>query len=128
MSLIILLCAGRSSTILKYSPYNKKWFVTMFRRWRQSAGNQKCDDKAFTNSSELTLDSSETLCKNSLTSTKTRTVKLISVPTHRKPLTDLEFGYYLAGLIEGDGSHSRSSGADGGTNSYCFLRVRCFFS
>jgi hypothetical protein len=81
----------------------------MFRRWRQSAGNQNCEDKAFTDSHELILDSSETLCKNSLTSTKARTVKLISVhvPTHRKPLTDLEFGYYLAGLIEGDGSFQK---------------------
>jgi hypothetical protein len=82
----------------------------MFRRWRQSAGNQKCEDKAFTDSHELLLGSSETLCKNSLTPPpRGGTVKLIPVhvPTHRKPLTDLEFGYYLAGLIEGDGSFQK---------------------
>lgn len=33
-------------------------------------------------------------------------VKLVSehVPTHLKPQTDEEFGHYLAGLIDGDGS------------------------
>ncbi len=33
-------------------------------------------------------------------------IKLISnhVPTHTKPLTDEDFGHYLAGLIDGDGS------------------------
>jgi len=32
-------------------------------------------------------------------------LRLISdhVPTHRKPVTDEQFGEYLAGLIEGDG-------------------------
>lgn len=35
-------------------------------------------------------------------------IKLISehVPTHSKPITDEEFGHYLAGLIDGDGSFS----------------------
>jgi hypothetical protein len=107
MSFLILSCAGKSSTILKYSPCkaNKKWFVTMFRKWRQSAGNQKYKEKAFTFSSKSTLGSSETLCKNFLTKESGTIVKTISVhvPTHKKPLTDSEFGYYLAGLIEGDG-------------------------
>jgi hypothetical protein len=31
------------------------------------------------------------------------------VPTHRKPLTDKEFGYYLAGLIDGDGCFTEKS-------------------
>ena len=33
-------------------------------------------------------------------------IKLISahVPKHLKPVTDDEFGHYLAGLIDGDGS------------------------
>lgn len=31
------------------------------------------------------------------------------VPTHRKPLTNEEFGYYLAGLIDGDGCFTEKS-------------------
>ena len=36
-------------------------------------------------------------------------IKLISVhvPKHLKPVTDVEFGHYLAGLIDGDGSFSK---------------------
>ena len=38
-------------------------------------------------------------------------IKLISahVPKHLKPVTDDEFGHYLAGLIDGDGSFSKYS-------------------
>jgi len=38
-------------------------------------------------------------------------VKLISdhIPKHQKPLNDTEFGYYLAGLIDGDGHFNASS-------------------
>nr|YP_010697886.1 LAGLIDADG homing endonuclease [Fuscoporia viticola]WCF76847.1 LAGLIDADG homing endonuclease [Fuscoporia viticola] len=32
----------------------------------------------------------------------------IHVPTHLKPTTDTEFGYYLAGLIDGDGHFSKT--------------------
>lgn len=32
----------------------------------------------------------------------------IHVPTHRKPITDIEFGHYLAGLIDGDGHFSKT--------------------
>ena len=47
--------------------------------------------------------SSETLRNNS-------NIKNISihVPTHLKPLNDNQFGYYLAGLIDGDGHFSKS--------------------
>jgi hypothetical protein len=38
-------------------------------------------------------------------------IKLISehIPTHLRPLTDNQFGQYLAGLIDGDGGFSRYS-------------------
>jgi LAGLIDADG-like domain len=38
-------------------------------------------------------------------------IKLISehVPTHLRPLTDDQFGHYLAGLMDGDGSFSSYS-------------------
>ena len=38
-------------------------------------------------------------------------IKLVSVhePKHLKPVNDIEFGHYLAGLIDGDGSFSKYS-------------------
>lgn len=42
-------------------------------------------------------------------SNSSENIKLISnhVPTHTKPLSDEDFGHYLAGLIDGDGCFSR---------------------
>lgn len=59
--------------------------------------------------SELT-GSSETVRKNSSLS--------VHCPQHSPPITDEEFGYYLAGLIEGDGSIVISKG-----KAYIFI---CF--
>ena len=63
--------------------------VTMLKQGSQSAGNFVL---------LLCKSTSETLRDNS-------NIKKISVhvPTHLKPLTDSDFGFYLAGLIEGDG-------------------------
>lgn len=52
-------------------------------------------------------------CSNNRTSETLRdktTVKQISVhiPTHLKPITDTDFGHYLAGLIDGDGHFSKT--------------------
>ena len=64
----------------------------------QSAGNNISVIKT----SETTHKSIESISKQSLNS---ENIKLISeyIPTHKKPLTDEEFGHYLAGLIDSDG-------------------------
>lgn len=89
---------------LKYSP--SIWFVTKLSSGRKSAGNPLDSDKALTDNESLPIrESLETLCKNSTETTG----KFISVhtPIHTRPLTEKEFGYYLAGLIEGDGSFQK---------------------
>lgn len=103
ISFTILPYANRSPMRLKYSPYI--WFVTKLSTGRKSAGNPLDSDKALTDNESLPIrESLETWCKNS-----TAVSKLISVhpPIHMKPLTEKEFGYYLAGLIEGDGSFQK---------------------
>lgn len=44
-----------------------------------------------------------------LSTLKTCSRVKLHVPKHRKPLTDKEFGYYLAGLIDGDGCFTAKS-------------------
>ena len=46
---------------------------------------------------------------NLLSTLKTCSRVKLHVPKHRKPLTDKEFGYYLAGLIDGDGCFTAKS-------------------
>lgn len=79
----------------------KKLKRTLMIHWRRSksAGNQRQQRKFAS-----LVGTSETLRNE----TDTEKVKLISehVPTHLKPLNDIEFGHYLAGLIDGDGHFS----------------------
>jgi len=88
----------------------------MLRPWGLSAGNRHYGISAFTGGGitteeaggaqhrENNPDSSEATSGTPGTSEPTH-LKGISehVPTHRKP-SDMEFGYYLAGLIESEGS------------------------
>jgi len=69
--------------------------VKKLKQWSQSAGN-------FILLFSLDKSTSETLSNKS-------EIKHISihVPTHLKPVTDYEFGHYLAGLIDGDGHFSK---------------------
>jgi hypothetical protein len=125
---LILLYAGITYSIF----YIQKWFNYPIRSFiftnmvtilnlGQSAGNNS-----------LLIGPSETICKNiegsdpSIEVSNNNTfldklaqsevnnsenIKLISnhVPTHTKPLTDEDFGHYLAGLIDGDGSFGKRS-------------------
>ena len=52
--------------------------------------------------------SSETLRNKTKKLIKNVSVPTEHVPTHLKPTTDTEFGYYLAGLIDGDGHFSNT--------------------
>ena len=72
--------------------------VTTHAWYSQSAGNRSCKKEIpLTDCKKNGLaGSSETVRKNSSLS--------VHCPQHSRPTTDKEFGYYLAGLVEGDGS------------------------
>nr|YP_010833262.1 LAGLIDADG endonuclease [Agaricus bitorquis]WFG54009.1 LAGLIDADG endonuclease [Agaricus bitorquis] len=92
---VTLLFAGTTSLFsLKYSILND--IVIKFKQWSLSAGNPL----------RLKGGTSETL-RNEIVS-NTENIKAISVHNskHLRPLSDNQFGHYLAGLIEGDGHFS----------------------
>ena len=96
------LCAGITSLSFKYSNcLITKVIVTKLKQRSQSAGNFAYF------SSEST---SETLRDKSVLPNTGKKVS-VHVPIHSKPLSDNDFGHYLAGLIDGDGHFSRRSGA-----------------
>ncbi|BDI12835.1 hypothetical protein, partial (mitochondrion) [Phanerochaete sordida] len=98
MSFIMWLCAGITSLIFKYSNcLMTKVIVTKLKKRSQSAGNFAY----FSNES-----TSETLCYKSVLPNIGKKVS-VHVPIHSKPLTDNDFGHYLAGLIDGDGHFSK---------------------
>lgn len=85
--------------------------VTIHAWYSQSAGNRsRKKEFPLTNCKKEITGSSETVRKNSSLS--------MHCPQHSRPTTDKEFGYYLAGLIEGDGSIVISKG-----KAYLFI---CF--
>ena len=88
----ILLCAGNScmSSPLVFITLGKI-YLKKFNLPGQSAGNFSISTKA-TASTKNTYNSFNSLPKISE-----------HVPKHNSNLTDQEFGYFLAGLIEGDG-------------------------
>ena len=88
----ILLCAGNSciSSPLVFMTLGKI-YLKKFKLPGQSAGNFILSTKA-TASTKNTYNSFSSLPKISE-----------HVPKHNSNLTDQEFGYFLAGLIEGDG-------------------------
>jgi LAGLIDADG endonuclease len=91
---LTLLFAGTTSIFsLKYSIFNDT--VKKFKQGSKSAGNLF-----------LKKGTSETLRNGTVVSIQN--VKLISVhvPRHLKPVSEDQFGHYLAGLIDGDGHFS----------------------
>ncbi|CAI2176290.1 13819_t:CDS:1 [Funneliformis geosporum] len=76
--------------------------------------HNQADQKKFTRTESIhnkgeqnNLTKTESIEKiNNQEADQNRQLKIISVhvPRHRKPLTDAEFGYYLAGLIDGKGT------------------------
>ena len=94
ISLLTLLYAGITYlNSLKYSMLNHT--VKIFKIISKSAGNFLWK-----------IGTSETLRNE--TTVNTEIVKAISIhiPKHLKPANDIEFGHYLAGLIDGDGHFS----------------------
>ena len=90
LGFLILLFAGTTLWTWNYSLFNDT--VKKFQVQSISAGN-------------FNKGSSETLRNNS-----NEKIKKISihVPTHLKPLNNDQFGYYLAGLIDGDGHFTKN--------------------
>lgn len=91
---LTLLFAGTTSIFsLKYSILNDT--VKMFKQWSKSAGNLK-----------LKKGTSETLRNGTVVNIENVKQISIHVPRHLKPVSEDQFGHYLAGLIEGDGHFS----------------------
>ena len=98
VGLLTLLYAGTSSLYSsKYSSLNGT--VKKLEQWRKSAGNFFLYIKNGT---------SETLRDGVVVNLEN--VKRVSdhVPKHLKPLNNEQLGYYLAGLIDGDGHFSKA--------------------
>ena len=95
-----LLFAGKASLVVLNTPFNI-YTVKKLKRWSQSAGNQF-------NLSVVELRTSETLRNEIVNTVFFEQIKPISVhvPKHLKPISDEQFGHYLAGLIDGDGHFS----------------------
>jgi len=95
------LCAGITSLSFKYSNYFKVIVIKLKQR-SQSAGN-------FINNSHKLINkkTSETLRYKSTESEYIHKIS-IHVPKHLKPRYDIDFGNYLAGLIDGDGHFSKA--------------------
>lgn len=95
-----MLYAGTTCLLgFKYSILND--IVKKLKLKSLSAGNQRHESSL--------VGTSETLCNETVeTSTSTENIKPISihVPTHLKPVSEEQFGHYLAGLIDGDGHFS----------------------
>jgi Cytochrome C and Quinol oxidase polypeptide I/LAGLIDADG endonuclease len=97
IGLLTLLYAGTASLFsFKYFILNDT--VKKLKRGSQSAGNLEFKVNG----------TSETLRNETVVNTIAEQVKEISVhvPKHLKPLTNEQFGHYLAGLIDGDGHFS----------------------
>ena len=86
----ILLCAG-NSCISSPLAFNSLGKIYLHSQSGQSAGN-------FTQSTKATASA-----KNTYTHYKNLPKISEHVPLHKSNLSDTDFGYFLAGLIEGDG-------------------------
>ena len=77
---------------------NKRMELSLLELKNKSDGSNKCSSNT-----SLYESTSETLRDKSV-------IKNISVhvPTHLKPISDTDFGHYLAGLIDGDGYFSNT--------------------
>lgn len=101
-----MLYAGTSSLYSsKYSFLNV--IVKKLEQRRKSAGNISGGYVAIENGTSETLRNGVVVVK---ASSQAENVKRVSdhVPKHLKPINDEQLGYYLAGLIDGDGHFSKA--------------------
>lgn len=95
------LFAGITSLSFKYSNYFKVIVIKLKQRSR-SAGNFIKFNKLI-----IRKRTSETIRYKSTESVNIKKIS-IHVPKHFKPISDFDFGHYLAGLIDGDGHFSKA--------------------
>ena len=91
------------SSSFKYYVYRLAWLgahekVKKLKQWNKSAGNFFFKENW----------TSETLCNETVVYTKAKPVEQVQpisvhTPKHLKPVTDEQFGHYLAGFIDGNG-------------------------
>ena len=107
-----MLYAGTTSIYsFKYSPsalYIKVATskVKKLKQWSISAGNNYFNSISNTLLITHNIGTSETLRSETIVNTETVKNISIHVPTHKKPVNDIQLGHYLAGLIDGDGHFS----------------------
>ena len=108
----MLLYAGITSFSFKYLKFSQI-LVTILKQRSQSAGNFVSYLKLVKNNLFYLTNfnkyksSSETLRNKSELPNSCKKVS-VHEPIQSKPLTDNEFGHYLAGLIDGDGHFSKT--------------------
>jgi len=98
------LCAGITSLSFKYS-HCFKVIVIKLKQRSQFAGN--FINICLLKETLYNKKTSETLRYKSTESEDIHTIS-IHVPKHLKPRQDIDFGHYLAGLIDGDGHFSKA--------------------
>ncbi len=86
IGLLTLLYAGTTS-IFKY--FTLIGIVIILKQWSLSAGN-------------ILNRTSETLRSETVNTEKVNSIS-VHVPTHLKPVSNSQFGHYLAGIIDGNG-------------------------
>ena len=102
MSLLTLLYAGTAFIrSFKYSIF----IVKKLKRWSKLAGNKFRNSIDKFRTSE-TLCNEIIVCKNIIETEKVNSLS-VHVPTHLRPVNNIQLGYYLAGLIDGDGHFSK---------------------
>jgi hypothetical protein len=126
---LIWLYAGNTYLLILNTPFlvlmitlckNKiKFIVTKLKFLSQSAGNFIFFNKYYAplsakrkqapqiNFINLNKSSSETLRHKFIESERLKKIS-IHIPKHLKPTNDIDLGYYLAGLIDGDGHFSKA--------------------
>jgi hypothetical protein len=106
ISFLILLFAGNTYSIftILWQYYYSIRYILIYANivTKLSQGQSAGNNTSVINTSETTHKSIESISELSVNS---ENIKLITehILTHWKPLTDEEFGHYLAGLIDGDG-------------------------
>ena len=96
ISFLTLLYAGTTSIFsFKYFILNDT--VKKLKQWSKSTAG---------NIFNIKNETSETLCNETVVNTENVKSISVHVPEHLKPVSDDQFGHYLAGLIDGDGHFS----------------------
>ena len=98
-----MLYAGTTSIhSFKYFVLNNK--VKKLKPWSLSAGNFFIPTRISTR--KIKNETSETLRDETVIITENVKPISVHIPTHLRPVSDDQFGHYLAGLIDGDGHFS----------------------